>query len=189
MTKPLLIIIAGPPATGKTTLGKRVATELGLPFVNKDGIKEILFDRLGWGDRERSRELSLASYAILDYFIGAELRAGRSLVVESTFQPERDNLRFVELGRKYDFEPFQIQCVADGETLYRRFIERHAAGQRHPGHVDDLTKEEFKPILLKGRYEPLDIGGKLYELDTTDLDKIDYTSLIEAIRATWGLRT
>jgi len=57
MPKPLLIIISGPPGTGKTTLGKRMANELHLPFVNKDSIKELLFDHLGWHDRAWSRKL------------------------------------------------------------------------------------------------------------------------------------
>jgi 2-phosphoglycerate kinase len=55
MHRPLLVIITGPPAAGKTTLGRQLAGALSLPFIHKDGIKEILFDVLGWRDRAWSR--------------------------------------------------------------------------------------------------------------------------------------
>ncbi len=60
MSKTSLIIILGPPGTGKTTLGKRIAKDLNLPFVHKDGIKELLFDKLGWSDRVWSRKVGIA---------------------------------------------------------------------------------------------------------------------------------
>ncbi len=72
MTKPLLIIIAGPACTGKTTLGKHLAQELRLPFIHKDGIKELLFDYIGWGDRAWTRKLGRATIEILFYSISHE---------------------------------------------------------------------------------------------------------------------
>ncbi len=42
MASPLLIIVTGPPCSGKITLGRRLAQELQLPFLYKDGIKEPL---------------------------------------------------------------------------------------------------------------------------------------------------
>ena len=44
--RPLVLIISGPPCTGKTTLARRLATDLGLPLMCKDTIKEVLFERL-----------------------------------------------------------------------------------------------------------------------------------------------
>ena len=53
------VIITGPPASGKTSLGIKLVTELKLPFIFKDGIKELLFDSLGWKDRDWSKNLVL----------------------------------------------------------------------------------------------------------------------------------
>ena len=47
--RPMLLVVTGLPCTGKTTLGKYLASQLKLPFIHKDGIKETLFDLLGLG--------------------------------------------------------------------------------------------------------------------------------------------
>jgi predicted kinase len=182
MNKPLVIIISGPPSTGKTTLGQRLATEFHLPFIHKDGIKERLFDTLGWSDREWSKKLGVATYAILEYFMDIQLRAGVSLIVESNFAPVFATQMFRKLKAQYDFEPFQIQCRTEGSVLLQRFKERAEAGERHPGHVDTSTYDEFKEGLMRGKLDALEIGGTLYEIDTTDFEHIDYAALFEAIR-------
>jgi shikimate kinase len=41
---PLLVIITGPACTGKTSLGRRLAEESGLPCFYKDGYKEMMYD-------------------------------------------------------------------------------------------------------------------------------------------------
>lgn len=76
MNNQLLILITGHPCTGKTTLGKRLAEELNLPFVSKDDFKELLFDTLGWKDREWSKKLGTASYTILYHVAESILKTG-----------------------------------------------------------------------------------------------------------------
>ena len=44
--KPLLIIVNGLPGTGKTTLARRLAADLGLPTFSRDGLYETLYDAL-----------------------------------------------------------------------------------------------------------------------------------------------
>lgn len=182
MSKTLLIIISGPPGSGKTTLGEHLARELRLPFIHKDGIKELLFDTLGWSDRAWSRKLGAATYELLYHFMEALLSVGCSFIVESNFDAKFSTGKFLELKAKYGFEPLQMRCVADGEVLFQRFKERAESGKRHPGHVEYLNFEEFKPALLRGRDEVMDIGGSVLEVDTTDFDRVEYGELIEAIK-------
>jgi len=183
MKKTLLIIISGPPCTGKTTLGKKITKEFQLPFISKDDIKESLFDNLGWNDREQSKKFGVASYSLLYYFIESLLSVGVPFIVESNFKSEFDNEKFLNIKNKYDFEPFQIICKTNGEILFKRFKTRSESDERHPGHVDHLNYDEFKKTLLNDKHENLDIGGKIFNIDTTDFNLIDYDKLFNAIKS------
>ena len=178
---PLVIVVNGLPATGKTTLARRLANDLSLPLLAKDVIKETLFETLGWSDREWSRRLGAATMALLYRLFEEQLRAGQPCVIESNFYPDRDTQRFRDLAELYPFNPFQILCVSDGPTLYARYCERALSSERHPGHVETHNLNEHRELLLRGRIEPLSIGGALYELDTTDFAAMDYERLSAAI--------
>jgi predicted kinase len=182
MKKPLLIIVSGPPCAGKTALGRRLAKALSLPFINKDGIKESLFETLGWKDREWSQQLGRAGAELLWYFAEAQLAAARSLIIESNFDPTIATSRLLALKAKVDFEPFQVQCIAAGEILFQRFKARAESGERHPGHVDYLNYAEFQSTLTRPRHYTLEIGGSTVEVDTTDFQQIDYERLIHTVQ-------
>jgi predicted kinase len=178
---PVIVIVTGPPCTGKTAIARQVADHFSLPLMGKDTFKEVLFDTVGWKDRSWSRRLSRASVEMLFGFMEAELRARRSCVVESNFKAEFDAARFLQLRERYTFEPVQIQCVADGQVLFERFKRRAEGDERHPGHCDHLNYAEFQETLLEGRLESLDIGGRLIEIDTTDFNTIDYAAVYAEI--------
>ncbi len=183
MTTPLLVIVSGPPCTGKTTLSRRIAEELHLPLVAKDSIKELMFERLGWKDRDWSRQLGQATYDILYYFVEVQLAEGISQIVESNFTPELATPRFLALKGKHNFVPCQVLCYTEGSVLAQRFTQRANSGERHPGHLDHLNYEELQETLLKGRYKPLDVGGTVIEVDTTNFATVNYKALLTSIRS------
>lgn len=144
----------------------------------KDGIKERLFDTLGWKDREWSKQLGIATYSILYLFAEAQLQAGKSFILESNFKPESDTATFLALQERLPFEPLQIMCRTEGDVLLERYQERWQSGTRHPGHVENDTIADLEPTLLKGYHESMPIGGTVLEVDTTDFKKIDYATLL-----------
>lgn len=183
MAKNSLIIITGLPGTGKTTLGKKLAKDLGIPFISKDNFKEILFDVFGWQDREWSKKIGGASYDLMYHVAESILESGKPLIVETNFNPKFANQKFLELKEKYDLALVQVRCVTDGEVLFERFKKRAESADRHPGHVDGGSLDEWRPILLQGKIESLDIGSEILDVDTTDFEKIDHKKLLEYIKA------
>lgn len=180
---PLLVIVAGPSCTGKTTLARRLSADLCMPFFSKDGFKELLFDQLGWSDRAWSQRLGAASIHQLYYAVEQTLAAHVSVIAESTFRARWDNQRVADLLTRHGARATQIQCVCDGPTLLARWRERTASGARHPGHVERDCEAEFAPGLLRGREEPLGIDGPVITLDTSDFAQVDYEGLAATLRA------
>ncbi len=181
MKKYSIIIISGLPCTGKTTLGKYLSEKLELPFIYKDGIKELLFDNLGPSDREWSKKLGRASMALLYYFAEAQLAARKSFIIESNFKPEFDTEKFLALEERYRFSPFQILCKADGKVLVERFKNRDNSTERHQGHVDPASYKEFEELFLTDQQKPLEIGGKIVQLDTTDISSVNYNFILSEL--------
>ena len=139
MSLPLLVIVTGPPCTGKTTLGRRIAQEFGLPFFYKDGFKERMYDAAaehsGSPDipRELSRLLGRFSMDSLLFVAESMLAARQSLILEANFDSRLFSPRLADLQTRYEFHVAQIQLKADGPTLLERFIRREQE-DRHPGH-------------------------------------------------------
>src|SRR5437899_1901341 len=75
----LFVLISGLPASGKTTLARRLALALHLPLIDKDDILERLFESRGVADAAWRRTLSRESDAILQ----AEATASNGAVLAS----------------------------------------------------------------------------------------------------------
>lgn len=183
MSHALLVIITGLPSTGKTTLGRRLSADLGIPYLHKDGIKERLFDTLGWHDREWSRRLGQATYEIMFYFLEIMLQSQATLIVESNFKANMHSERLRNLLGRYNYQAVQILCWTKGEQLLERFKSRLQSNLRHPGHVDHLAWAELQPALLQGRQAPLELPCPLIEVETTDFSQVDYAAILTAVQA------
>jgi len=57
------ILVAGMPASGKSTIAVRISESLGIPMLSKDSIKEMLFDDLGFHSRAEKVQLGTAAMA------------------------------------------------------------------------------------------------------------------------------
>jgi predicted kinase len=177
---PYLVLVNGFPGTGKTTVAKKLAQHFGVALLSKDTFKELIFDKLGWSDKEWSLKVSAVSHRIIDYIIDVDLKVGHSLIIEANFKPAIDSERFRWFQDAYQARLVQILCWAQGDVLFDRYWTRHLS-DRHPGHVEAATREEQRRGLAPGKCEPLSIRGTTIELDTTDLDRIDYPSLFASV--------
>ena len=182
MPKPHLVIIAGPPGAGKSSLTQPLARRLGYSLLGKDAIKERLGDAFGDAARDHSRELGLAAILVL-YDVARELlRNGQSAIIESTFYrgiSETDLLPLIELANAV-----MIHITADDETLLSRYEARGRSGNRHPVHTDAERTGELRDTLASGATRPPDVAIPVIEIDTTygPLDVEEIAFMISELR-------
>ena len=85
------------------------------------------------------------------------------------------------LGERYSCQFVQIVCTAPGPTLVERFERRALSGERHPGHADAASLDEFRSRLLTERWDAFDLGGSVLTVDTSS-GELDIEGLASSIR-------
>jgi predicted kinase len=170
--QPLVVVVTGPPAAGKSTLARELASRLRLPLIAKDTIKEALFDGLGTGDLAWSQRLGTATYLAIGALLEDAVAAGACVVTEANFVRGSDlETRLASLPARF----VQIHCSAPLDVL----LERYAARERHPGHVDGERLDALREAVESGRHDPLDLPGETIHVDTAR--PFDLASIVERV--------
>ena len=168
----LLVVITGPPASGKTGPGRRLAGRIGAACLSKDDLKETLYDVLGHGP-ELEDALERASLELLYRLAAVQLDAGVPVVLESDFNAETDQAPLRELIEGRPVRVVQVHMSGDADRLVERFVERSESGERHPGHEDDAAAaDDLRAKLEAGHWAPLDLPGELLEFDVAEKDEV-----------------
>jgi len=136
-----VLVIAGLPGTGKTTLARYLAERYRAMLIAKDTIKEPLLDVLGAADRARSRALSDASFAVLFALAREQLHARGALVLEGNFRAAEHSAPLAALlaaaaPHGAVTACAQVLCRIDEPTRTRRLAARAGDPARHAGHRD-----------------------------------------------------
>ena len=189
-----VIILAGMPATGKSTLAAKMQKKFGYPVFEKDFIKEGLFDTLGFSCYAEKRALDVASNEVLLRWMGAMIKAGQSMIIDNNFdQQSAEKLKTL-------LEENKCKCVTvfmngDPQVLYERYFERDSMGLRHLGHAmqthypplegEDTTfnmsREGFDRRFLHLNMDKLSWGGERILVDATILENVDTDAIIEEV--------
>lgn len=126
------VVVSGPPASGKSTLARRLAPALGLPLLAKDTLKDGLLSVLEAPDVATSQRLGRAAVAAL---LAMATEAG-SCVLESVWHRSRA----VEDLAQLPGPVVEVFCRAPVELLRSRYRER--SGSRLAGYFDSVRTEE-----------------------------------------------
>ena len=172
---PLLVVVTGPPASGKSTLARELASSLDVPFLSKDELKERLYEVFG-DATEAEDDVERAALAILFSVANSNLDAGVDVLIESNFDATTDTALFDGL----DARIVQVHCGGDPDELAEGFAKRAASGGRHPGHDDDPEDAaEVRKKIVDGFWDPLPGVGQVVEVDA----RTDARELARRLRA------
>jgi len=186
--KPLLVVVSGAPATGKTTLAHRLSEAIPLPLLAKDDFREILADAFNARTRAESQALVPATFAIYNAVLARLLQAGVGVIAEANFfrgLAEADLGPYLPVARIV-----VIHCETSHELSARRFIERHERGDRHPCFFDGERVAQLEAGERPDpwvRAQPIELDVPILRVDTTDGYRPDFEAVLTFIR-TAGLQ-
>ena len=159
-----IILLVGLMGSGKTSVGKRLAKRLGLPFVD--------------GDQEIEKAAGLPLVDVLKCFGEEEYRAGEARVMKRLLQGEPCVLASAQTRELARQHAVTIWLKADVDVLYHR-----TAGRRHRPFIEG-NDEHLKNKLEKYIREEYPYYSEADIVVETREEMVDNTveRVIEAIR-------
>ena len=168
-SNPTLVVVSGPPGSGKTTLAHALAQAMPCPAVCRDEIKEGMAHahgedfRGGPGDPLTQRTLPVF-FEVLRVLIAARV----SVVAEAAFQ---DRLWKPQLAPLAELARLRIvRCTVDATISFERAARRAAASESRLRTHGDSTLG--KGIAEWGQafesFEHISLSAPTIDVDTTD---------------------
>lgn len=172
--RPPLLLVCGPPASGKSTLAAQVARELGLYCLSRDYITDCLLSSLADPFSLRTfadtRPVSEASFRLFYLLIEQMVDAALGLVAETNFLhgPSEPNLLplvartrmiqlYCEIAQPLSVERYRYRARAHGGSRNALFFEEERVRQIDAG----VDLDSWRLAV------PLNLDVPLIRIDTT----------------------
>ena len=131
MTDPFLIVFAGLPGSGKSTLSRAVARELHAVYLDKDTIKDAVIAVARGLKTEQGPDLAgPISYELLVVLARDNLSLGLSVVLDSPAGYRQFREQVSELAKARRANLKLVECICTDESLLRQRVE--ARGRELP---------------------------------------------------------
>lgn len=179
MKKPLLIIITGRPASGKTSLAGLLAAEINCPLISRDALKEGYINTIGLHHYQLHAEVNRDIYETFFEVINLLISKKISVIAEAAFQHQLWEPKLKNLFNKAEVRI--IICSISLELAKERFGKRILdEPEREKFHGDATNKDT---VLLTEKYETIHVAAPTLEVDTTNNYKPNIEQIIEFIRS------
>ncbi len=162
-----LILVMGDLAAGKSTFSRLIAKKYHLVVYNKDRIKEILSDAIGFKNREENYSLSQATFKLFGYLLDELSCLNQDVILESNFRQEELDI-LDEWAKANHYQVLSLVLKGDIDVLHKRYMYRIQHENRHQVHLtlplDDLS--QFRYYVEKQRSQR--ILGEVIAVDAND---------------------
>lgn len=152
---PTLVMVMGPPASGKTTLASALAGQLGLVRLSSDLIRKDLAGRCptdrrreAFGQGLYTAAMTRHTYAAIRRRAARWLERGRSVVLDATYGQADERAAVRRLAARHGARLVVLQCQVDEATIRARL----AARERDARAVSDARLELWPA--LRAAYSP-----------------------------------
>lgn len=164
---PTLAVVSGPPATGKTTLARKLARHLGCPAILRDEIKQGLAMNHPGHDPDGNDPLNISALEAFFATITVLLRAGSTVVAEAAFQ---DRLWHPGLEPLTEFADLRIiRCTTPAPTITRRITDRARTDSHRAAHGDKALLADMKAgVYDPDQFVPISLDAPTLLVDTSD---------------------
>jgi predicted kinase len=166
-SKPLVVVVSGPPGTGKTTLAHRVAAAIGCPAICRDEIKEGMAHATpgfvpGPGDPLTMRTLS-TFFDVIGLLVGR----GTTIVAEAAFQDRIWTPGLSPLLGQADLRI--LRCTVPAEVALDRITARTASDPRRAAHEDAQIAADAR-LRTHNAFQAVDLPVPFLTVDTSAED-------------------
>jgi predicted kinase len=146
--KKALIILVGPPASGKSTWGKKFADDNDVVYVSTDAIRKEI------GSGEADQSVSAAAFGVARQRVSQALGAGKSAMIDATSVNRKARRDWIQLGRGHGAYIVAVAFEVSRDELLRRDAqrERHVGEEvidRFIGKYARPTTDEVDKVVLK----------------------------------------
>lgn len=161
------LVVSGAAASGKTTIARGLADELGWPILAKDTVKAALMSVLPVVDVDGARRDGRAAMSVL-LALAREMRGGAVLDAVWRQDQGRDSVSSLPGA------VVEVFCKCDRLTLEARYATRRRSAGYVPEHRDPAE------LWSSETFEPLARGWLVIEVDTGG--DIDIVSLADEVQ-------
>ena len=120
----MLVILCGPPCTGKSAIGTDLQNQFGFIHLEVDSIRQRILPNSDQNIEDRD-----TAYRAMHLMTEHLLREGASVVVDATYNRELHRKELAAVVKALETSAALIQCKAPLDVVLARF------GSRPPGHV------------------------------------------------------